>query len=417
MYNVKRSAGIVFCSAGMILSALLTACGGGDQGRDPILGMPSSPLVSLTITPPAPSVAAGNSLQLVATAAFADGSSREVTTTSSWISATPAVATVGAATGMAKGITVGTSSITATYGTKSASTVLNVTPAVVTSIAVAPATANVAVGASRSFIATATYSDATTGDISASAAWTSGTVAVASVLPGGSATGITAGTSTITATSGGKSGQAILTVSAVAPAITGVDLKSAASFAVLAGTSITNNAGGTTLVTGDVGAASQTVDPVQTAGYANYKSGPILAGALADLQTAILDAKGRTCDVNSASGINLGGLTFGPGVYCYAGAITLTGTFTMNGAGLYIFRTASTFNTSANSIVALNGGATAANVIWVPVQPTTLGANSVFKGTIMGAAAAITVGDNATLLNGRVLSGAAVTLSNNQIAK
>jgi hypothetical protein len=53
----------------------------------------------------------------------------------------------------------------------------------------------------------------------------------------------------------------------------------------------------------------------------------------------------------------------------------------------------------------------------VPVGPTTLGANSVFKGSILGQSAAITVGDNTTLLNGRVLSAAAVTLSNNQITK
>ena len=106
-----------------------------------------------------------------------------------------------------------------------------------------------------------------------------------------------------------------------------------------------------------------------------------------------------------------------PGVYCYAGAISVTGTFTMNGPGLYIFRTASTLNTTANSIVALNGGATAANVFFVPVGATTLGANSVFKGTILGSSAAITLGDNTTLLDGRVLTQAAVTLRNNQITK
>ncbi len=106
-----------------------------------------------------------------------------------------------------------------------------------------------------------------------------------------------------------------------------------------------------------------------------------------------------------------------PGVYCYAGAISITGTFTMAGPGLYIFRTSSTLNSTANSIVALNGGASAANVFWVPVGPTTLGANSVFKGTILGASAAITLGDNVDLQDGRVLTQAAVTLRNNKITK
>lgn len=171
------------------------------------------------------------------------------------------------------------------------------------------------------------------------------------------------------------------------------------------------------LVSGDVGAPSQTVDPVQTAGFSNYKSGAILTTALADLQVAIADANSRTCTVNSASGIDLGGQTFTPGVYCYAGAITITGTFTMNGPGLYLFRSSSTLNTTANSIVALNGGALASSVFWVPVSATTLGANSVFKGNIMGQSAAITMGDTATLQNGRVLSGSAVTLKNNVIAR
>ena len=196
-----------------------------------------------------------------------------------------------------------------------------------------------------------------------------------------------------------------------------VDLGRATNFAVLAGTSLTNNSGGTTLIGGDVGSPSQTTDPTQAAGFTNYKSGAPLDNALADLQVAITDANGRTCDVNFAGGIDLGGATLAPGVYCYAGSISLTGTLTLSGSGVYIFRTATTLNTTANSIVQLLNGATAANVTWVPVGPTTLGANSVFKGSILGKAAAITVGDNTTLLSGRVLSGAAVTLRNNQIAK
>ncbi len=211
----------------------------------------------------------------------------------------------------------------------------------------------------------------------------------------------------------------MLSVTAVAipPVIASVNLGSAASFAVLAGTSLTNNSGGTTLVSGDVGSPSQTVDPTQAAGYTNYKSGAILSGALADLQTAITDANGRSCDVSFAGGIDLGGQTFGPGVYCYSGAISITGTLTLSGPGVYIFRTALTLNSTANSIVALNNGATAADVNWLPVGPTTLGANSVFKGNVLGQSAAITVGDNTTLLNGRVLTAAAVTLRNNQITK
>jgi uncharacterized protein YjdB len=508
MHILQRYTKTLFCSIGFLAAALLAGCGGGDQGRDPILGMPAATLVALAVTPVAPSIAAGATQQFTATATYSDGSTQAVV--AAWTSATPAVATVGAATGLATGASAGAAVISASFNGKSATATLTVTPVVpvllsiavtpqaptvliaatrqlavigtysdattrdltatstfvsatpasasvnagglvsgvasgsaivtassngksatttvtvpavtLTSIAVTPAASTVAIGGVQQFVATATYSDSTTAFVTGTAVWSSGSPSIGSVAATGLATGVAAGSATITATVGTQSGSAALTVTPTVatlppPLVLAVPLGGAANFAVLAGTSITNNAGGTTLINGDVGAPSQTVDPTQAAGFTNYKSGAILAGALADLQTAISNANGRTCDVSFAGGIDLGGQTFAPGVYCYAGAINITGTVTLNGPGVYIFRTALTLNSTANSIVALSNGATAANVNWLPVGPTTLGANSVFKGTILGQSAAITVGDNTTLLNGRVLTAAAVTLRNNQIAK
>ncbi len=381
---------------------------------------------SLALTPLNPTMAIGATLPLVATASYSDGSTVNVSTNAAYASATPSVATVNASTGLVSAVAAGSTVATATFGGKSATTIVTVNPAAVVvppgsvtlnSIAVTPANASAAIGSTQAFVATASYSDASTANISSTAAWTSGTTGVATILPGGSASAIAAGTSTITASLAGKSGTATFTVTAGAAPGATINLGGATNFGVLAGNSITNNSGGTTLVTGDVGSPSQTVDPVQVAGFVNYKSGLPLTQALADLQTAITDANSRTCDVNSAAGIDLGGFTYGPGVYCYAGAISITGTFTMNGPGLYIFRTTSTLNTTANSIVALNGGATAANVFWVPSGATTLGANSVFKGSIMGQSSAITLGDGASLQNGRVLTGSAATLRNNVITR
>nr|WP_315212366.1 ice-binding family protein [uncultured Duganella sp.] len=504
MNVLQRYTKTLFCSIGFLATALLAGCGGGDQGRDPLLGVPAATLVSLAVTPAAPAIALGATQHFTANATYSDGTVQAVT--AAWTSATPAVATVAAATGLATGTGAGSAVIGAAYGGKTASATLTVTPAALlsiavtpqaptvqiaatrqlavigtysdattqnltagatfvsatpasatvdsaglvtgaalgtsvitatsngksatttvtvpaatlTGIAVTPATATVLTGGQQQFVATATYSDNTTAFVTGSAVWSSSSPSIGTVAASGIATGVAAGATSVTATVGAQSGSAALTVTAVAlppPAVLAVPLGGAANFAVLAGTSLTNNAGGTTLITGDVGAPSQTVDPTQAAGYTNYKSGAILAGALADLQTAIGNANGRTCDVSFAGDIDLGGLTLAPGVYCYAGAISITGTVTLNGPGVYIFRTALTLNSTANSIVALGNGATAANVNWLPVGPTTLGANSVFKGTILGQSAAITVGDNTTLLNGRVLTGAAVTLRNNQIAK
>jgi len=549
MNVLQRYTKTLLCSVGFVATALLAGCGGGDQGRDPILGLPAATLVSLAVTPIAPSIAVGATQQFAATATYSDGSTQAVV--AAWTSATPAVASVAAGTGLATGLSggqavisaafsgktatstltvtpvapvllsiavtpqaptvliaatrqlavVGTYSdastrdltatstfvsatpasasvstgglvtgaafgsaiITASNGGKSATTTVTVPAATLVSIAVTPAASTVAVGGLQQFVATATYSDKTSAFVTGTAVWSSNSPTIGVVSTGGAATGIAAGATTITATVEGKSASAALTVTAIVtppvtvppvtvppvtvppvtvppvtvppvtvppvtvppvttppvttPVIVAVPLGSAANFAVLAGTSITNNAGGTTLINGNVGSPSQTTDPTLAAGFTNYKSGAILAGALADLQTAITDANGRTCDVSFAGNIDLGGLTLAPGVYCYAGTINITGTLTLNGPGVYIFRTALTLNTTANSIVALNNGATAANVNWLPVGPTTLGANSVFKGNILGQSAAITIGDNTTLLNGRALSAAAVTLRNNQITK
>jgi uncharacterized protein YjdB len=375
-------------------------------------------LSSIAVTPQAPSLQIGATLPLVVTATYSDNTSAIVTSASTYSSAAAANVAV-AGSGAITGVAAGTSLITASYNGKSASTTATVFAATLTGIAVTPATASIPVTGKQQFIATATYSDNSTGNITSTALWTSSNTAVATVLNTGVATGLAAGATTISATSGVKSGSAVLTVTATLPLPPSapVNLRTAASFGVLAGTALTNNSGGTTLITGNVGAPSQTTDPVVAPGYTNYKSGAILDGALADLQTAITDANSRTCDVDFAGGIDLGGATLAPGVYCYAGAISITGTLTLSGPGVYIFRSATTLNSTANSIVQLLNGADANDVTWVPVGPTTLGANSVFKGTILGRAAAITVGDNTTLLNGRVLSGAAVTLKNNQITK
>src|SRR4051812_4976615 len=105
MNQLQRTTNSVLCYAGLVLSTLLAGCGGGgDQGREPILGVPSSPLVSLAVTPATPSIAAGNVQQLTATATFADGSSRDVSASTAWVSADTTVASVGAATGSAKGL-------------------------------------------------------------------------------------------------------------------------------------------------------------------------------------------------------------------------------------------------------------------------------------------------------------------------
>jgi hypothetical protein len=75
----------------------------------------TSDIVSLNITPAGPTVAAGTTEAFVAIGTTGTGSTANLTTAATWTSSNPAVATIGAKTGLASTIAAGTSTIVATY--------------------------------------------------------------------------------------------------------------------------------------------------------------------------------------------------------------------------------------------------------------------------------------------------------------
>jgi len=91
----------------LILFVLLAAACGGGSGSNNGGGGGSGPASSITITPADPSVAAGSAIQLVATATYPDGSTRDVTSSGVWSTEVPQIATIsntGLLTGQAVGI-------------------------------------------------------------------------------------------------------------------------------------------------------------------------------------------------------------------------------------------------------------------------------------------------------------------------
>ncbi len=91
------------------------------------LGNGGSPvLLSVSVTPVAPIILIGASLQFTATANYSDGSQVDVTTSSAWTSSNTGVATVGASTGLGHGVAQGFSTITATYSGLSGPSTLTV---------------------------------------------------------------------------------------------------------------------------------------------------------------------------------------------------------------------------------------------------------------------------------------------------
>jgi uncharacterized protein YjdB len=175
---------------------------------------PPVTVTSIAVTPPTASIAAGATQQFAATATYSDGTTGNVTTTATWTSSKPTVATM--ASGLATAVAAGSTTLTATLNGVSGTATLTVTPTL-SSIAVTPNPAAVSVGATQQFTATATYTDNSTKIVSGTATWKSAKTAIATVNATGVATGVAAGSTTVTATLNGIiSNAATLNVTAVA---------------------------------------------------------------------------------------------------------------------------------------------------------------------------------------------------------
>jgi trimeric autotransporter adhesin len=192
----------------------ITAAAAGIAGTT-TLTVTAAHLVSIGITPAAPTIALGTTETLHATGVYSDNSIHDVTDTVSWKSATPTVATVSSS-GQAAGSGVGKTLVTASLGgMMSPAITLKVTGAALVLIAVTPAIATLANGTQQQFTATATFSDGSTQDVSGSAAWNSAASSVATIGSNGLANATGIGSASITAALGGVTSPAArLSVSA-----------------------------------------------------------------------------------------------------------------------------------------------------------------------------------------------------------
>ncbi len=160
-----------------------------------------------------------------------------------------------------------------------------------------------------------------------------------------------------------------------------VVMQSSAEFRVLAGTAVTISAG--TTVGGDVGVSPGTA--VTNSGTVNgtiHSNDVAAVQAQADLAWAYQDASERSAD--TTVGTELGGMTFGRGVYVSAsGTFGITGTLTLSGSenDIFIFKMASTLLSARGSRVILTGGARASNVTWQVGSSATIGGE--FAGSIL----------------------------------
>jgi hypothetical protein len=194
------------------------------------------------------------------------------------------------------------------------------------------------------------------------------------------------------------------------------------TFAVLAGTTVTNS-GATTAITGDVGVWPGTAVAGPPSGQVNGTIHPGDGAAMqaeADLTTAYNNLAGRPC-LTTMTSVDLGGKTLGPGVYCFASSAAQTvGDLTLDGQGnpnaVWIFQIGSTLTISTNvSTVMINQG-NACNVYWQVGSSATINGGAQFKGNIL-AQVSISLLTNANVSPGRTLTQmAAVSLLSNTIS-
>lgn len=202
-------------------------------------------------------------------------------------------------------------------------------------------------------------------------------------------------------------------------AATAPGLGTAASYAVLAGSTVTNT--GTSTINGDVGVSPGSAvtgfPPGIVTGGTIHTADANAGQAQSDVTTTYNALAGQPCDVD-LTGQDLGGMTLTEGVYCFTTSAQLTGQLTLNAQGnasaVFIFQIGSTLTTASNASILITNGGVDCNAFWQVGSSATLGTTTDFVGNVL-ALTSITLNTGASV-SGRVLArNGAVTLDTNDI--
>jgi uncharacterized protein YjdB len=202
-------------TARTIGNTTITATSGSISGNTALTVAVAS-LVSVQIPDGDVTIANNTSHQFSAIGIYNDGSLRALTALVTWSSTQTGVVTLSTL-GRARAVSPGSTTITATLNSISASVTLNVTNATATTITVSPSTRTIEPLTRQVFTAIGTFSDSSTQIINQDVTWASSATGVATISNTsgsiGAATGVSAGTTNISAALEGVTGSVPLNVS------------------------------------------------------------------------------------------------------------------------------------------------------------------------------------------------------------
>ncbi|MGB8644278.1 MAG: ice-binding family protein [Anaerolineae bacterium] len=206
------------------------------------------------------------------------------------------------------------------------------------------------------------------------------------------------------------------------PSATAPGMGTAASFAVLGGSTVTNT--GNSVVAGNLGvwpgSAVTGFPPGMVGPPGNiHVADAVAQNAQGAVTVAYNNLVGQPCNFD-LTGQDLGGMTLTAGVYCFSTSAQLTGALTLDAQGdagaVFIFQIGSTLTTASNSSVKMINGGSDCNVFWQVGTSATIGTTTAFKGNIL-ALTSITLNTGANIRAGRALArNGAVTMDNNKIS-
>lgn len=220
--RVSSSGGVTGLAQG---TASVHAALSGITSNDAFTTVTSAVLLTLAVSPDEITLPRGLTRSVAARGDYSDNQSADLTTSVSWQSQNPAVATVDSS-GLIRGVSTGTAMIVASRdGITSNTVTVTVTEAQLSFISITPTSLVIPRGVANTLTATGTYTDGSTQNISAQVSWLPANATVATVSPTGVVTGANVGQTTVRASSGGVNSntvtvqvtQAVLTSLSISP--------------------------------------------------------------------------------------------------------------------------------------------------------------------------------------------------------